>query len=229
MNCIKQTDVPEPAEMKSISAQIKQFLEVAGIYIFITSSFIWSQLRLVKKYNNYSKLELRLAFGLFAGMILSYIVVKLIRKIMSRYNKDDDSFIRDLSFALSPGILFILGSITKKFLLLGVILCVLTALYVWVKSFRDFIDSIIFIAKFKAALMIKDGKALMSIQGTYENDNPKAMQSFLSDLSINFYECAEMKVDEIRIDFSGLKERNEDELKPIMESIARYFHLKIVY
>jgi len=229
MNYVKQTDIQNPAEMKSISAQIKQFLEMAGIYIFITSSFIFEQLRLVKKYNNYSKLELRLALGLFAGVLLSYIIVKLIRKIMIRYNKDDESFIRELSFALSPGILFILGSITHKFLLLGVILCALTALYVWVKSFRDFIDSIIYIAKFKTALIIKDGKAVMSMQGTYENDNPKAMQSFLIDLSINFYECAEMKVDEIKIDFSGLKEQNEDELKPIMESVARYFHLKVSY
>lgn len=229
MNYVKQTVIQNPDEMKSISAQIKRFLEMTGIYIFIISSFIFTQLRWVKKYNHYNQLEVRLALGFFAGLLVSFIIVRFIQKIMRRYNKEYTSFMNNLSLALSPGILFIFGTITKKFLLLGVILCALTALYAWVKSFRDFIDSIVFIDKFKAALIIKDGKAVISMQGTYESDNPKAMQSFLSDLSIDFYECAEMKVDEIKIDFSGLKERNEDELKPIMESIARYFHLKVSY
>lgn len=229
MSNVKQLVEQSHGQMRLVMSQVKRFLEITGIYIFFVSAMLFTQVRWVKKYNKISQLEVRLILGFLAGLILSYIIVKLIQKIMSRYNKEDESFIRELSFALSPGILFIFGTITKKFLLLGVILCVLTALYVWVKSFRDFIDSIVFIDRFKAVLIIKDGKAVISMQGTYERANPKAMQSFLSDLSISFYECTEMKVDEIKIDFSGLKERNEDELKPIMESVAGYFDLKITY
>ena len=72
-------------------------------------------------------------------------------------------------------------------------------------------------------------KALeVMLEGTYEKANPDAMQSFLIDTVINFYECLELKVKEVKIDFSNLREKDENELKPIIESIARYFNLRIV-
>ncbi len=229
MSDVKQSVEQSPGQMRLVMSQVKRFLEITGIYIFFVSSVLFTQLRWVKKYNKISQLEVRLMLGFLAGLLLSYIIVKLIRKIMSRYSKEDESLIRDLSFALSPGILFIFGTVTKKFLLLGLVLCALAILYVRVKSFRDFIDSIIFIDKFKAALIIKDGRAEIDMQGTYERANPKAMQSFLSDLSISFYECSEMKIEEVKVDFSNLKEKNENELRPIIESVAGYFDLKVSY
>ncbi|MEK6682349.1 MAG: hypothetical protein AABY79_10335, partial [Nitrospirota bacterium] len=97
------------------------------------------------------------------------------------------------------------------------------------KPFKNFIDSVIYIEKFKGELIIQDGRAVIDVKGTYERANPKAMQSFVNELIISFYECSEQKIEDIKIDFSNLKERAENELKPVIESVARYFNLKIVY
>ena len=215
--------------LRAVMVWVKQFLEQTGIYIFFISLILATQIRWLKKHNNYDEIEIRLSLGFLAGIFLSLGVIKLIKEISSRFNKDHVSFLANLSIALSPGILFILGSTNKGFRVAAIILCVLFASYIWIKPFRDFVNSIIYIEKFKGVLIIQDGSAVIDMKGTYERANPKAMQFFLNDLIINFYECSEQKIEEIKIDFSNLKEKAEYELKPVIESIARYFNLRIVY
>lgn len=209
--------------------RIKQFVEQTGIYIFFISIMIATQIRLVKKHNRINELEIRLILGFLAGLILSFLIIKLIEKIARKYHRDYESFLINLSIALSPGILFIFGATNKNFRIAGVVLCVLFAAYIWIKPFRDFINSLIYVEKFKGILIIEGDKAIIDMRGVYKKADPKAMHAFLTDLTINLYECSEMKIDEIKIDFSKLEERDEQELKSIIESIGRYFNLRIVY
>lgn len=217
------------SHMKQFLFHIKQFVEQTGIYMFFTSIIFATQIRLVKRHNRYDEIEIRLFLGFLAGVILSLVIIKIIEKICQKYNKDHKTLLTNLSIALSPGILFIFGSTNKDFRVAGVILCVLFAAYIWIKPFKDFINSLIYVEKFKGILIIQDGRAVIDVKGTYERANPKAMQSFVNELIISFYECSEQKIEDIKIDFSNLKERAENELKPVIESVARYFNLKIVY
>lgn len=214
---------------KQTGKRIKQFVEQTGIYIFFISILLATQIRLVKRHNVYNELEIRLILGFLAGTILSFIIIKLVEKIARKYHRDYESFLINLSIVLSPGILFILGSTNKDFRAAGVILCVLFASYIWIKPFREFIKSLVYIEKFKGILTVEGDKAVIEMKGVYEKADPKAMQSFVNELIISFYECSEQKIEDIKIDFSNLKERAESELKPIIESVARYFNLKIVY
>ncbi|MDP2682216.1 MAG: hypothetical protein Q8P28_05330 [Deltaproteobacteria bacterium] len=208
---------------------IKQFIEQTGVYIFFISIILATQIRWVKRYNRFEGIEIRIILGFLAGLILSLVVIKLIEKICRKFNKDYETFLSQLSIALSPGILFIFGATNKTFRIAGIISCVLVASYMWIKPFRDFIDSLIYIEKFKGILTVKGDKAIIDLCGIYEKANPKAMHAFLTDMLINFYECSEMNINEIKIDFSNLEERSEDELKSIIEPIGRYFNLRIVY
>ena len=172
---------------------IKRFLEQTGIYMFFISLILATQIRWLKKHNNYAEIEIRLFMGFLAGILLSIAIIKLIEKISFRFKKDHVSFLANLSISLSPGILFILGSTNKDFRAAGVILCVLFASYIWIKPFKDFINSVIYIEKFKGVLVIQDNRAVIDMKGTYERSNPKAMQSFLNEMIISFYECSEQK------------------------------------
>ncbi len=216
-------------EKRVILSQIKQFIEWAGIYIFLVSLILFRQIKWVKKHNGYSEIEIRLLLGFLIGILLSFVIIKIIKKIAVKYNKEHETFLNRLSIALSPGILFIFASANKVFLTVGVVLCILTALYIWVKPFRDFINDIIYVSKFKGVLTVEDNNAIIIMQGTYEKLNPKAMQSFLIDMVINFHECSEMNIGEVKVDFAGLIGNDENELKPIIESVAKYFNLRIVY
>lgn len=209
-------------------AKIRQVLEQAGIYIFLISLLLFTQLNWMKHRNRYTEIELRLFLAFVAGVILSFIIIKLVERLIAKTGNKYETLLKDISLALSPGIFFIFASINKGFLL-APILCIPIALYIFVKPFRNFIDSVIYIEKFKGILIIQDGRAVIDMKGTYERANPKAMQSFVNELIISFYECSEQKIEDIKIDFSNLKERAESELKPIIESVARYFNLKIVY
>lgn len=209
--------------------RIKQFIEQRGIYIFFISIILATQIRWVKRYNRFEGIEMRLILGFLVGLILSLVIIKLIEKICRKFNKDYETFLTKLSIALSPGILFIFGATNKTFRVAGVISCAIFASYIWNKPFRDFINSLIYVEKFNGILIIEGDKAIIDMRGVYEKANPKAMHAFLTDMIINFYECSEMKINEIKIDFSNLEERSEDELKSIIEPIGRYFNLKIVY
>lgn len=209
--------------------RIKQFIEQTGVYIFFISIILAIQIRWVKRYNRFEGIEIRIILGFLAGLILSLVVIKLIEKICRKFNKDFYPFLSQLSIALSPGILFIFGATNKTFRIAGVISCVLVASYIWIKPFRDFINSLVYVEKFKGILIIEGDKAIIDMRGIYEKANPKAMHAFLTDMTINFYECSEMKINEIKIDFSNLEERSEDELKSIIEPIGRYFNLRVVF
>lgn len=211
-----------------IASQTRQFIERAGIYIFFVSLFLYSQLHWMKRRNNYTEIEVRLFSAFLIGVVISFGIVKLIEKITYKNNKKDEVLLKNLSVALSPGVLFIFAA-TNKIFLVGVPLCVFVTLYIWVKSFRKLINAIVYVAKFKNVLSIEENKATLSLQGVYEKSNPKAMQLFLIDLIINLYECLEIKAKEIKIDFTGLNEKNKDELKSIIEPIAKYFNLRIIY
>ncbi len=215
-----------------VLSQIRQFIERTGIYIFFISLMFFTQIDWIRKHiHRYAELniEIRLLAGFIIGMLISVGVINLIKKISIKVNKEPDALLKDISIVLSPGIFFIFGTANKIFLIIGFVLCVLTGLYIWVKPFRDFINSILYVEKFKNILLIKDGKAVIDMQGVYEKANPEAMQSFLIDLVINFYECSEVKVNEVKIDFTSLVGNDKNELKPIIESVARYFNLKVAY
>lgn len=211
--------------------RIKQFIEQTGIYIFFISIMLATQIRWVKKYHNehINEIGLRLFLGFLGGMLLSFGIIELIKKICRKFNKDHETFLANLSIALSPGMLFIIGATDKTFRAAGIILCVLFASYVWVKPFRDFIKSLVYIEKFKGIFTVEGNKATVDMRGVYEKANPKAMHIFLTDLIINLYECSEIKIDEVKIKFSNLEGRDEEELKSIIEPIGRYFNLKVVF
>jgi len=187
-------------------------------------------LRWIKKHHNkLTELEIRLLLAVVAGVLVSLGIIKLTQKLLTKYGKNYESFLNELSVALSPGILFVLASNNRVFLRIGLLLCVLTGLYVWVKPFRNFVNSFIYIDNFRNLLTIKDGKAIIDVNGIYEKNNPKAMHFFLTDLMANFEECTQLQVGEVKIDFSGLKQNDEGELRPIIESVAGYFHLRVIY
>jgi len=83
--------------------------------------------------------------------------------------------------------------------------------------------------KFEAVLIGDNDKAFIDIKGTYEKSNPDAIQSFLIDMVINLNECSEIRIKEIKVGFSNLKGGGEEELKPMIESIAGYFNLRTIY
>lgn len=208
--------------------KVRQFLEQTGIYIFFISLFLFTQLNWMKQRNRYSEVELRLFLAFLAGAIISFIIIRLIERLIAKTGNRLETLQKDISLALSPGIFFLFASINKGFLL-AAILCIPITLYIIVKPFKDFMDSIIYVEKFNGILLIQDNRAVIDMKGIYERSNPKAMQYFLNELIISFYECSEQQIGEIKVDFSNLKERAENELKPVIESVARYFNLKIVY
>ena len=208
---------------------VLQFIEQTGIYIFFISLMLYTQISWVKRYNKYTQLEARLFVVFIIGIILSFGVIALIKKIAVRAHKDHEAILKNIAVALSPGIFFIFASKNKSFLIVGFALCSLTALYIWVKPFRDFVKSVIYIDKFKSVLIIKDNRAVIEISGIYEKANLPALQSFLIDISVNLHECSERNIKEVKIDFSNLKETNDGELKQIIESIAMYFNVQIRY
>ena len=57
----------------------------------------------------------------------------------------------------------------------------------------------------------------------------QTMQSFLIDLALNLNECSEMKRDEVKLDIPDMDGKDENELKAIIEPIAGYFNLRIIY
>lgn len=208
---------------------VRQFIEQTGIYIFFVSLMLYTQISWVKRYNKYDQLEARLLAVFILGILISFGIVELIKKMAVKADKGHEAFLRNISIALSPGILFIFASKNKSFLIIGIALCVLMSLYIWVKPFRDFMKSIVYIDKFKNTLIIKDNNAVIEISGIYEKANLQTMQSFLIDLAKNLHECAEMKIEDVKVDFSYIKENGESELKSIIESVARHFNLQIRY
>ena len=208
---------------------IKQFAEKTGIYIFFISWVLYAQVKWMKRHNGFGEIEIRLLLGFLVGLLLAFGIIKLIQKIAEKTNKNYEVFISNLSIALSPGIFFILASYNKTFRYAGIVLCIFTALYIWVKPFRNFIKHMIYIEKFKNILIVENNKALINVEGTYGKANPEILQSFLIDLTINFNECCDIGIDEIKVDFSNLKEGGKEELKPIIESVAGYFNLRTVY
>jgi len=217
---------------KIIYTEAKQFIERTGIYIFFICLILFTQFNWMRDHiHRYTKLkiEARLLLGFIIGMLISVGIINLTKKLVGKAGKEPNTLLKDLSIALSPGIIFIFASRNKIFLFIGAGLCVLTALYIWLKPFRHFVDSIIYIEKFKNTLIIKDNDAAIEISGTYEKSNPQAMQCFLTDMVINYYECSEMKIGQVKVDLSNLEGKDENELKPVIESVARYFNIRIVY
>lgn len=208
---------------------VRQFIEQTGIYIFFVSLMLYTQISWVKRYNKYDQLEARLLAVFILGILISFGIIELIKKMAVKADKEHEAFLRNISVALSPGILFIFASKNRSFIIIGIALCALMSLYMWVKPFRDFIKSIVYIDKFKNTLIIKDNNAVIAISGIYEKAGLQTMQSFLIDLAKNLHECAEMKVDEVKIDISDIKERDGNELTSIVEPVARYFNLRIRY
>ena len=206
---------------------IRQFIEQTGIYLFFISLMLYTQISWVKRHNKYDQLEARLLAVFILGILISFGIIELIKKMAGKVSKDHEAFLRNISIALSPGILFVVASKNKSFLIIGIALCALMSLYLWVKPFRDFVKSIIYIDKFKNTLIIKDNNAVIEISGIYEKANLQTIQSFLIDLAKNLHECAEMKIANVKIDFLDMKEIDGRELKSIIEPVARHFNLQI--
>ncbi|HBR16951.1 MAG: hypothetical protein A3G39_11020 [Deltaproteobacteria bacterium RIFCSPLOWO2_12_FULL_43_16] len=209
--------------------QVRQFIEQTGIYIFFVSLFLFTQTNWMRRRGDYNHIEMRFLLAFFVGIILSWGIIKLFKKITGKANIEQEKFLNNISMVLSPGVFFVFASINKIFFIVGAILCLLIALYIWVKPFRDYVHLIISIGNFNNMLIVEDGKACINMEGTYEKDNLQAKQAFLIDLTSNFYECSEMKINEVKIDFSNLKGIDENELKPVIESVSSYFNLRIAY
>ena len=207
----------------------KQFIEQAGIHIFFISLILFTQIKWIKKYSKYTQLEARLFAVFIIGMIISLGIIELIKKMAVRTGKDHDTLLKNISIALSPGIFFIFASANKVFLIIGLVLCALTGLYIWVKPFRDFVKYIIYVDKFKNTLIINNNNASIKISGVYEKADLQTIQSFLIDLAKNFHECAEMKIEYVKIDLSDIREIDLHELKSLIEPVAIYFNLRIAY
>jgi len=214
---------------EALLIQTKDFVERTGVYIFFISLISFTQIDWVKQHNKYNQIEARLLLSVFIGILLSFSIINLIKKTTKKSDAKFEDFLSKLSITLAPGVLFILASRNKTFLIAGVILCALTALYLWVKPFRNFIKSVVHVDKFRNTLIVKNGEAVIEVAGTYEKADLQTIQSFLIDLSINFNECAAMKIEAIKVDFSNLKEGIVNELKALVEPVARYFNLKIIY
>lgn len=235
LSIIKQIDFVEQAikkESEILRPKIRQFIERTGIYVFLISLMLFTQIDWIRKHiHRYDELniEVRLLAGFIVGVLLSLGIIELIKKIAVKTNKNSEVLLSSLAIALSPGIFFLFASKNKTFLIIGVALCILIGLYIWVKPFRDFVGSILYVSKFKNILTIEGNRAVINMHGIYEKANPGAIQSFLTDLVINLYECAEMKIKEVNINFATLIGRDENELKPIIEAVAGYFNLKIIY
>lgn len=211
---------------------LKEFIERTGIYIFFISLILFTQISWIRRHihrHTELNMEARILAGVFIGALLSLGVIWLIKKIAAKINKEPEALLNNLSIALAPGIFFLFASKNKNFLIIGAILCVLAALYIWVKSFREFLNSILHIDKFRSELIVKDNNAVIKISGVYEKADLQTMQSFLIDLALNLNECSEMKRDEVKVDIPDMDGKDENELKAIIEPIAGYFNLRIIY
>ena len=207
---------------------IKHLAEKFGIYLFFISFFIFIQLRWMKRHNNYALIEFRLLGAFFAGALISYGLVWLISRI--RKDKDaKDRLLKEVSVALSPGILFVFASLSKISLIIGLALCILIGFYIWYSPFRAYVKRIMDMNKFENTLIVNNRDAVIKVSGVYERQNPELLHAFLSELINNFSRCNEQDIKEVKIDFSDLKIRDTSELKLIVESISMYFNLKVIY
>lgn len=123
--------------MKDIRKAIKK----TGIYFFFISLFCFTQLNWAKNHDYYQDIDLRIFLAFVSGIVVSFIVVKLTRLIFGFWIKDSiliESRLDSLSLSLFPGIIFILGTTSKLFLIVGMIICILALFYTCNDSFRRF-------------------------------------------------------------------------------------------
>jgi hypothetical protein len=204
---------------------IKQVIEQSGLYIFFVSAILLTQIHVVKKYAYYNEIEVRIVLAVVAGILVAYGASFLIKQIFSIINKDSKAFLAELSSVMSPGILFVFASANKSYFFIGVGFCILSALIVWVSSVRSFVCSIVYEDKFKTDLVVKDQNALIKITGTYEKADLMTVQSFLIDLALNFHECAQMGIFEVKLDVAELKGDDAKGIPAMIEPIAAYFNI----
>lgn len=209
-----------------MSNKIMQVIERTGIVVFCVSSLIMTQFHVVKKFQKYAELEIRFALALFLGILLGLGVIGLIKILARKASKDVDVFLADLSVVLFPGVLFLFASADKKFVLVGLASCSFAALWVWVKPVRDFIKAVFYQDKFRNTLSIDGRSALIQVTGIYEKADLPTMQSFLLDLALNIHECAKEQITEVRIEFVELKGNEANELKLLIEAVAKYFDVR---
>jgi len=112
-----------------IGGPIKQLAEKTGIHIFIISLLLYTHINWIKRHNQFGHIGIRFLLSFSIGMLLAFGIIKLIKWIAKRYNKNYEAFLDNLSIALSPGIFFILAPDKRIFLYIGMILCIVIVLY----------------------------------------------------------------------------------------------------
>lgn len=223
-----QSDIDEKVRMESgIWNMVKCLVKQSGIYMFFVSACLLTQTHVVRKYSMYDQIEVRIFLAIVAGLVAAYGTSWLVKKMFSRFDKDGELFLSNLSTALFPGVLLVFASANKDFVYMGFSFCLLTALFVWVKPIRDFVISIVYEDKFKSDLVIRDNNALITVTGTYERADLLTVQSFLLDLALNFHDCSERKIKEVRFDLAGLKGDEANEIRSLIEPVAAYFDISV--
>jgi len=212
--------------------QGKRVIGRAGVYMFFVSLILSTQINWVVEHKHFDSLrvEERLLFGFLAGTLLAAAIIALARNRAARAGKDPDALARELSHALSPGILFFFAAKSPAFLALGGGLCALVALYTWSRPFRSFVDSVVFDDAFRNTMTIKDAAAAIELSGTYDTSDMRTMQTmrcFLRDLVDNFHTCRQLEIEQVKVDISRLAGNGGKELVPVIEAIAGCFALRV--
>lgn len=222
------SDIDENVRIESrVWNMVKYVVKQSGIYIFFVSAFLLTQTHVVRKYSMYGQIEVRIFLAIATGLLSAYGVSWLIKRIFSRFDRDSDLLLSNLSTALFPGVLLVFASANKNFIYISFGFCLLTALFIWVKPVSDFVLSIVYEDKFRCCLEISDGKALVKVTGTYVSADLLTVQSFLLDLAINLHECAEKKIKVVRFDLAGLKANKTNEIMKLVEPVADYFEISV--
>jgi hypothetical protein len=228
-----------PRKFTEIFKTALSHFEKAGIFIFLASVPIYTQLNWARKRHNYNAFEIRLFLAIAVGFILSSLAIALIKK--AAYKKGDlyaNTLIEDISHAASFGFLFLFGSASSVFIILSLVGIVLifickrnptarnAAIFAATKIKR--VLRILFIEEeFAAAVELCDHRATIILMGNFRLNDSDYLRFFTANLIDKFKECIENKAQEIKINFSELKDGREEIIKPIVNSISHYFGMNI--
>jgi len=199
---------------------IKKKFEKAGIYIFFVSLAMFTQLNWAKNKHSYDDIEFRIFLAITFGFVLSVLISYILKKIMAKSNNCNiEDFLAKTSFSLTPGFLFLFASNSIVFLYLGIGFC-----------FIMFLLNFLSRKRFTNILEITDNAAEIKVKGIYEEMNSLTFKKiFLEEFVLNLGECIEAKITDIKIDFSKLESSDGNELKPMMDEVAKYFNLELSY
>jgi hypothetical protein len=218
---------------------VRSHLQKAGICIFGASVLIFTQLNWARTRHNYNAFKIRIILAIVAGFILSYPAVAFIKRAARKKGElYVNALIEDISLAASFGLLFIFGSASKAFIYLSLAGSVFILIYkrnptarnainFAANKMKKFIKILLIEQAFGAVIEMDDKKATIIFKGNFLHNDSDYLRFFTSNLIDQFKECIEKKAQEVKINLSRLKGGREEIIKPIADSISRYFGIKI--